>query len=134
MSDQIGRGRATYLYRMYDQAGALLYAGITTSVKRRLEEHRPKCWYREVARIETDEYPTRWRAALAECTSGHGRYGTLPGGIGKGLAASMSEMELAEAAAHPVYANLSDGSLARQWGISVQKIRELRRTAPPSAR
>lgn len=126
MSDQVGCGTATYLYRLYDAAGALLYAGITTSVERRLSEHRPKPWYAEVARVETDEYPTRWRAVLAEWTAGHGRHGVLSGGIGKGLAASMTPDELAEAAAHPAYARLADGTLARQWGLPVRQIRELR--------
>lgn len=126
MSDQIGRDTVTYLYRLYDSSGALLYAGITTNVTRRIAEHRPKPWFAEVARVETDEYPARWRAALAECLTGHGRHGVLPGGIGKGLAASMTPGELAEAASHPVYSKWSDGALARQWGMPVQSVRELR--------
>jgi hypothetical protein len=126
VSDQIGSTRVTYHYRLYNAFDALLYAGVTTSVKRRLSEHQGKPWYKEVARVETDEYPARWRAMLAECVSGHGRHGVLPGGIGKKLAASMTEDELAEAAAHPAYARWADGSLARQWGLPVQLIRDLR--------
>jgi|tagenome__1003787_1003787.scaffolds.fasta_scaffold20525752_3 hypothetical protein len=133
MSDQIGRNATTYHYRLYDAAGSLLYAGITTSVERRIAEHRPKRWYIEVASIETDEYPTRWRAVLAECVTGHGRYGLLPGGIGKGLAASMTDAELAEAAAHPAYRRWNDGALARQWGVPVQRVRRLRSTAAPAS-
>jgi hypothetical protein len=126
MSDQIGHSAITYHYRLYDAAGVLLYAGVTTSMKRRLAEHRRKYWYSEVARVETDEYPARWRAMLAEFLGGHGRYGILPGGIGKGLAASMTDEELTEAAAHPTYARWSDGTLARQWGLPVMRIRSLR--------
>jgi len=137
VSDQIGSNKVTYHYRLYDASGALLYAGVTTSVTRRLTEHRGKPWYGEVARVEADEHPARWRAMLAECAAGKGRHGVLPGGIGKRLAASMTEAELAEAAAHPVYARWADGSLARQWGLPVQQIRELRAssasTACPSA-
>jgi hypothetical protein len=129
VSDQIGRNKRTYLYRLYDISGALLYAGITTSVKRRLAEHRMlKQWYPDVARIETDEYPSRWRAALAELSVGHGRHGRLPGGIGKVMAGSMTEAELAEAASHPAYASWASGVLARQWGIPVHRVRELRRS------
>jgi hypothetical protein len=125
VSDQIGCGKVTFLYRLYDASDDLLYAGITTSVERRLSEHRPKHWYAQVTRVEVDEFPSRWRAVLAECLAGHGRHGVLPGGIGKGLAASMTESELAEAAAHPVYARWTESSLARQWGLPVQRIREL---------
>ena len=130
MSDQIGRAATTHLYRMYDSTGLLLYAGITTNVERRLSEHRSsKTWYRSVARVETDEYGSRWRAALAELSAGRSRHGVIPGGIGKGLAASMTDAELTEAAAHPTYARLADGILARQWRLPVQKIRELRAAA-----
>jgi hypothetical protein len=130
MSDQIGRGTATYLYRLYDSSDELLYVGVTTNVERRMSEHRPKPWYARVARFQVDEYPTRWRAVLAECVAGHGQHGILPGGIGKAMAASMAREELTEAAAHPAYAHLTDGLLARQWGIPVQHVRELRQ---PSA-
>jgi hypothetical protein len=130
MSDQIGRATVTHLYRLYDSAGALLYAGISTNVDRRLSEHRmSKRWYRSVARVETDEYQSRWRAALAELSAGRGRHGIIPGGIGKGLVANMTDEELSEAAAHPAYARRSDGTLARQWGLPVRQIRELRTRA-----
>lgn len=127
MSDQIGRATITHLYRLYDSAGVLLYVGISTNVERRLAEHRMlKHWYRSVARVKTDEYESRWRAALAELSAGRGRHGIIPGGIGKGLAASMTDEELSEAAAHPAYACRSDGTLARQWGLPVMRIRSLR--------
>lgn len=130
MSDQIGVDRTTHLYRLYDASDALLYAGIATDVKRRLAEHRSsKSWFGQVARVEAEEYASRWRAALAELSAGRGRYGHLPGGIGKKMATSMTEQELSEAAVHPAYAKWSDGILARQWGLPVQLIRELRAEA-----
>lgn len=127
MSDQIGRDVTTHVYQLFDGAGGLLYTGIATDVKRRLAEHRmSKNWYSEVARVDTATYSCRWRAALAELSSGRGKYGVIGGGIGRKMAASMTDDELAEASRHRVYSRLTDVSLARHWGISVSAIRHIR--------
>lgn len=129
MSDQIGHDKTWYVYRMYDIGGRLLYAGSTTSVPRRAAEHRPRAWYQEVSRVEVDEYQGRWRAALAERVAGPGRHGGLRGGIGKALAAAMNDEELAEAMSHAAYAKEGNEALARAWGISIHRVRQLRRAA-----
>lgn len=57
----------TYLYRVWDDAGVLLYVGITTDVSRRLEEHARAPWWpgdgRALVRLEGPYSATR---ALAE--------------------------------------------------------------------
>jgi predicted GIY-YIG superfamily endonuclease len=59
--------RATTLYRLSDAEGALLYVGIAYDALRRLRQHARKApWYREVARIELEAFPTREDAAAAE--------------------------------------------------------------------
>ncbi|MFE3654099.1 hypothetical protein ACFXO2_41085 [Streptomyces sp. NPDC059152] len=75
--------------------------------------------------MEVDEYQGRWRAALAERAAGPGRHGRLRGGIGKSLAASMRDEELAEAMSHAAYAKEADEALSRAWGISIHKVRQL---------
>lgn len=127
MSDQIGHDKPCFMYRLYDSTGRLLYAGSTTDVKRRMAEHKmSKFWYADVSRVEADEYPSRWRAALAERDTGRGKYGGLPGGISKGIAAAMSDEELMEALSHPAYADWGSEAIARTWGIKIGKVRELR--------
>lgn len=128
MSDQIGHNKPCYVYRLYGRFGDLLYVGSTTDVKRRMAEHRiSKSWARrEVFRIEVEEYSSRWRAALAERAAGRGTYGQLRGGIGKGMAAVMTDEELLEALAHPVYDRMGDEEISHRWGMRVTKVRELR--------
>lgn len=126
MGDQIGRNQPWYLYRALDADGALLYAGSTNCLERRWQEHHGTTWWPLVDHMDVDEFPSRWRAALAERVAGEGRYGTLRGGIGRGLASSMTTAELVEAMQHPAYARESAKWLACRWGLPVALIRQLR--------
>ena len=57
----------TYLYRMFDAGGNLLYVGISKSVLKRLGEHlNDKDWLPEEASIKWTTYPTRTLAEAAE--------------------------------------------------------------------
>jgi predicted GIY-YIG superfamily endonuclease len=79
VSDQIGHTSRCHLYRLRDASGALLYVGVTTDVNRRLAEHRmSKSWAEEIARVEVDDYPSRWRAALAERAAARGEVRSSP--------------------------------------------------------
>jgi hypothetical protein len=55
------------LYRHFDEQGALLYAGISTSTVRRLAQHKTKAaWFSSIAHIEVKRFPTRAAAQRAE--------------------------------------------------------------------
>ena len=58
---------ATALYRLYDATGALLYVGITTSLKVRMAQHAAdKSWWPEVTRKTVTWCDDRAEAAKAE--------------------------------------------------------------------
>ena len=60
-------GAPTTLYRLFDQAGELLYVGITERGAQRWGEHRKsKEWWVEVATTKTTHYETRADALEAE--------------------------------------------------------------------
>lgn len=55
------------LYRMYDEAGALLYIGITQQQAGRFHQHsRDKSWWDEVTQIRVQHYPDRAAVEAAE--------------------------------------------------------------------
>jgi hypothetical protein len=54
----------TCLYRHFDDAGKLLYVGISLNALKRLHEHREKHWFRRIARVEIEWFST-WEEALA---------------------------------------------------------------------
>jgi len=57
----------TCLYRHFDKDGLLLYVGISLSAIERLRSHRRYAvWYRDIATIAVERFPTRWEALLAE--------------------------------------------------------------------
>jgi hypothetical protein len=57
----------TTLYRLFDQAGTLLYVGITEHWPARRRSHASaKYWWPEVARTTVEEHPDRDAALLAE--------------------------------------------------------------------
>lgn len=59
--------RPQVLYRMYDQAGALLYVGITVHLGGRFDHHRrTKPWWTDVVRIEMQHFPNRAAVEEAE--------------------------------------------------------------------
>ena len=125
MGDQIGSNVPWFAYRLYGANNRLLYSGSTNNLERRFYEHRGHRWWADIARVEVDEFPSRWRAALAERLAGKGEHGWIRAGIGKGIAASMTDEELVEAIQHPAYARFGDISIANRWGIPVAKIRRL---------
>lgn len=56
-------GRCVYLYRLYDQDGALLYIGITSNLRRRRSTHRGQSpWFPQVAGYRI-QGPFTWRGA-----------------------------------------------------------------------
>lgn len=58
---------SSYVYRLYDHAGALLYIGVTDDIQRRLREHlKTKLWGDEIAIAELVEYEKRCDAEWAE--------------------------------------------------------------------
>lgn len=55
------------LYRLFDDAGVLLYIGVTNEWSRRDGEHaRTKPWWGEVTRVERKSFPTRDSVLAAE--------------------------------------------------------------------
>lgn len=54
------------VYRMYDDAGALLYVGTTVNVDTRLKSHAEKRWFPLVAAIKLEWFDTAAAAFLAE--------------------------------------------------------------------
>jgi len=62
--------RPTYLYRIYDDEGALLYIGIALNLNSRMNQHRKHWrngeWYRTAGPIRVELYEDRTSAALAE--------------------------------------------------------------------
>lgn len=59
--------RSCQLYRLYDQAGVLLYVGISMSAMVRQSHHKgQKAWWPEVARIEIISFDRREDALEAE--------------------------------------------------------------------
>lgn len=62
--------KPTYLYRIYDTTGNLLYIGITLDLNTRMNQHRKHWkngqWYKTAGPIKTELYQDRASAALAE--------------------------------------------------------------------
>jgi len=57
----------TELYRHYDEAGELLYVGISLSTIYRLAQHKHNSkWFSKIATIKISRYPTREAALKAE--------------------------------------------------------------------
>lgn len=75
--------RPTVLYRFYDEAGALLYVGISVDFPHRAAKHRRKPWWRQRARTTLQPFATREAAAAAErlaITAEHPRYNIIYNG------------------------------------------------------
>lgn len=63
-------GGTTYLYRLTDRYGTLLYIGITNNPDRRMEQHAStKPWWDEVRYGHLEVYRTRAQALAAERTA-----------------------------------------------------------------
>lgn len=57
----------TELYRHFDGENALLYVGISLSTFTRLSQHRDHSqWFKKVARVSIEHFPTREEAIAAE--------------------------------------------------------------------
>jgi excisionase family DNA binding protein len=59
-------GSAMILYRIFGDRSTLLYVGITDNYDRRMRQHSEKSWWRDVRRIDTQEFATRTEALRAE--------------------------------------------------------------------
>lgn len=62
------KNRTYHVYKHFDASGALLYVGVSIDATgNRLREHRSKsAWFESIARIETQDFPTREAAIAAE--------------------------------------------------------------------
>ncbi len=68
--ESINTRSATTLYRFYDEAGALLYVGITGDTGRRIAQHnREKDWWNHVTNIRIEYHDYRYLALQAERTA-----------------------------------------------------------------
>lgn len=56
----------TYLYRLYDESGALLYVGIATGLGHRFDEHQKKPWFPDVLTVRLERFASREDALAAE--------------------------------------------------------------------
>lgn len=66
LSKTAGQGRRAAVYRLYDEAGTLLYVGSAYDPKERAKKHREKPWWPRVARREDEWHPSREAAYVAE--------------------------------------------------------------------
>jgi excisionase family DNA binding protein len=66
MQVEAARAGETTLYRFFNERGRCIYIGITEDARRRFLTHRKTAWWREVADIEKEVFPTREAAAQAE--------------------------------------------------------------------
>lgn len=58
---------STALYRHFDQAGSLLYVGVSLSWPARTKAHAGRAkWFERVARVDLEYFPTREEALAAE--------------------------------------------------------------------
>ncbi|MGA5315090.1 GIY-YIG nuclease family protein [Streptomyces pseudogriseolus] len=61
------RARRTALYRLYDEAGVLLYVGISCNLNERWKDHREeKLWWPQVVEKQVEWYEKRSEAESAE--------------------------------------------------------------------
>lgn len=58
--------RKAAVYRLYDEAGTLLYVGSAYDPAHRCKSHRDKAWWPDVARREDEWHPNRWIAYAKE--------------------------------------------------------------------
>lgn len=59
----------TALYRHYDEAGVLLYVGISLSAVNRLGQHKRNAWFWSIRRVDVEYFSTRRAARQAEQTA-----------------------------------------------------------------
>jgi len=63
-------GALTYLYRHYSATGELLYVGISVNVFHRTASHEALSrWFKDVRRIEVENFPGRTEALEAEAAA-----------------------------------------------------------------
>lgn len=59
--------RPVTVYRALDSSGILLYVGVTCNFRPRMKQHqKEKAWWKDVARVAIETYPTRKLALDAE--------------------------------------------------------------------
>lgn len=64
---QMNRMTPTFVYRLFDDEGVLLYVGVSQDVQRRLRQHAAvQPWWPQVHHYSTIKYQTRREAQRAE--------------------------------------------------------------------
>jgi hypothetical protein len=61
-----GDGKETHLYRHYDKDEKLLYVGISAHAFVRLCGHKKSKWYKKIATVKIETFPSRTLALRAE--------------------------------------------------------------------
>ena len=54
------------MYRLYDEAGSLLYVGASSTPAARLMEHRDKAWWPAIDSMTVEQFNSRREALVAE--------------------------------------------------------------------
>lgn len=54
------------LYRHYDEAGVLLYVGVSLNALNRLSQHKESHWFHDIASVKIEGLPSREDALAAE--------------------------------------------------------------------
>ena len=66
--------RPSYVYRIYDVEGFLLYVGMALRPENRIVRHRAKRWGHAIHRYTVEEFPNREAAKAAERSAIHHEY------------------------------------------------------------
>lgn len=136
----------TVLYRLYDHADELLYIGATGNLKQRRYWHRTMTpWGAEIARIETETFPTRAAALDAEkraIAAEHPRYNVLHNGTHgpkhrPGIITAKQAADVLGITPPRVYQLVHVGSLERPeqgTGVTVESVVRYHATRRPAGR
>lgn len=63
--------KPSWVYRLYDAAGSLLYVGLTTNPVDRVPSHRRKSWGPLIDHYTIERFPDRESAKVAERSAIH---------------------------------------------------------------
>ena len=66
LQEELAKARRSYVYRMWDKNGVLLYIGKSNNPLNRWKQHRKKPWFEQVARFEYEPHPDEASAYAAE--------------------------------------------------------------------
>ena len=66
LQEELAKDRRSYVYRMWDKDGVLLYIGKSNNPLNRWKQHRKKPWFEQVTRFEYEPHPDEASAYAAE--------------------------------------------------------------------